>query len=58
MWVSKLTSDEVETIDAKYQAANSNETAGLAEDFEAHCGDQPDSIADVPRMVTVASPSR
>ncbi len=54
-WVSTLTFDEVETIYAKYQAANADEPADLAEDFEEHFGEQLDSIADVPRMVIVAA---
>jgi hypothetical protein len=55
-WVSTLTFDEVETIYAKYgAAANANEAADLAEDFEEHFGEQLDAIADVPRMVIVAA---
>lgn len=53
-WVATLTFDEVETIYAKYKAANA--TAGdLADDFEEHFGEPLDAIADVPRMVIVAA---
>jgi hypothetical protein len=54
-WVSTLTFDEVETIYAKYGAGDTNDSADLAEDFEEHFGEQLDAIADVPRMVIVAS---
>ena len=54
-WVSTLTFDEVETIYAKYGAANANDAADLAEEFEEHFGEQLDAIADVPRMVIVAA---
>jgi hypothetical protein len=54
-WVSTLTFDEVETIYAKYGAANADDAADLAEDFEEHFGEQLDAIADVPRMVIVAA---
>ena len=54
-WVATLNFDEVEGIYARYRASKGVASIDLAEDFAERFGEALDSIADVPRMVIVAS---